>query len=38
MICNSNDETNFRHKLLLADGKAANLYKTIGNNELISSY
>ena len=29
MICNSNDETNFRHKLLLADRKAANLYKAI---------
>ena len=35
MICNSNDETNFRHKLLLAHRKAANLYKAIGNNQLI---
>ena len=32
MIGNSNDETNFPHKLLLTDRKVANLRKAWANN------
>ena len=32
MIGNSNDETNFPHKLLLTDRKVANLHKAWANN------
>ena len=32
MIGNSNDETNFRHKLLLTNRKVANLCKAFANN------
>ena len=32
MIGNSNDETNFRHKLLLTNRQVANLCKAFANN------
>ena len=35
MIGNSNDETNFPHKLLLTNRKVANLRKTFANNSSI---
>ena len=38
MICNSNDETNFPHKLLLTNAKVANLGKAFANNSSMISY
>ena len=35
MIGNSNDETNFPHKLLLTNRQVANLHKTFANNSSI---
>ena len=32
MICNSGDETNFPHELLLANRQVANLRKAFANN------
>ena len=32
MICNSDDETNFPHKLLLTNRRIANLLKSFTNN------
>ena len=36
MIGNSNDETNFPHKLLLTDRKIANLRKAWANNSPVN--
>ena len=36
MIGNSNDETNFLHKLLLTDRKVANLRKAWANNSPVN--
>ena len=36
MIGNSNDETNFPHKLLLTDRKVANLRKAWANNSPVN--
>ena len=32
MRCDSNDETNYLHELLLTTGKVANLRKAVANN------
>ena len=32
MVSNSNDNTNFRHKLLLTDRQVANIRKALANN------
>ena len=36
MIGNSDDETNFPHKLLLTDRKFANLHKAFANNSPVN--
>ena len=36
MIGNSNDETNFRHKLLLTNRQVANLHKAFANNSSVN--
>ena len=35
MIGNTNDETNFLHKLLLSDRQISKLRKTFGNNSSV---
>ena len=36
IICNSDDETNFPHKLLLTDRQVANLCKAFANNSSVN--